>query len=476
MSKSIDRPAVRSIPRGFILGVLSAAVIVQVCFIGLALKTTGHVDGMAFRSVDGREFMNLAKNVAGHGRFSQDPQQPFRPDTWRCPGYPILLAACVRCFGDSPLAPVLLQQVLAVAGVLLVVRIASAWMSARRACLLGLLWAVEPYRGYYSLWLLSETWFVFLLVLAVFIWQSWYEQQGSLRRLMVVGMLVGLMVLTRPLAMALIPVLLGAALFVPGGLSRRCLRFVVCLAGLAILLVPWCLRNRVVAGRFAISHQGGVVLTYYKAVEVVLWHRGQTRQRYDPQTLHAVWEEFDERVRRRWSAEHGALTPQAAKDISWPQIAWGHVSQVNPLLLDRPIAQVGWEVLGEHPLSSLSCWLSRCGSILVFPLSLAIDPPDQPEALPFASLLPSASASARRLLAVLLAAPFALLTFLAGRAALRLICVRKWYGLTFFLLPSIAMLLATSPQTDPRFRLPIIPFLLILAAINAKPAEVPTST
>jgi hypothetical protein len=40
--------------------------------------------------------------------------------------------------------------------------------------------------------------------------------------------------------------------------------------------------------------------------------------------------------------------------------------------------------------------------------------------------------------------------------------------LAFCALPALALVAATSPQLDPRFRIPVIPFLLLLAACRGK--------
>jgi len=366
-----DTSPVASVPLHVLAAVLVAAAVVQAAFLGLAVKTTGQLDGLAYRSIDGQEFMSLARNIARHGRFTQDENPPFHPDTWRCPGYPLLLAACVGILGDTAIGPILLQQVLAVGSAGLLVLIASRWTSPRRAGLIGLLWLLDPYRGYYTLWILSETWFVLLLLLGLWVWQRWMDHRTPVDLLMV-GVIAGFAILTRPIAAVLIPPILVGALVPQGRFRQRLVRAGTCAIGLLVPVGPWVARNKLVAGRFALSHQPGTVLTYYKAVEVVLWAEGRTRHRYTPAAVHDVWERFDERVRRRWSALHGPLSPKAEQDVAWPQIAWGRVRAVNPLLLDREVRHVGLETLVERPGATLACWMARCASILTFPLTLAL--------------------------------------------------------------------------------------------------------
>jgi len=450
-----------------VLGVvLIAGVVVQAAFVAMAVRATGRVDGFALRSVDGQEFMCLAQNLAQHGIFSQDDKSPFHPDTWRCPGYPLLLAGCVRLLGNGTIGPILVQQGLAVLSVGLLVSIASRWMSTRRAGVVGALWLLDPYRGYYALWILSVTWFVALLLLAVWIWQRGWKGTRSPWLAGALGAVVGLAVLTRPIGMVLVPVVVLGTLAGGGGTRHRLGRTLACLVGLSLLLGPWLIRNRLVAGRFALSHQTGTVLTYYKAAEIVLWAEDRANERYDEDAVHDVWDRFDQRLRERWSAQHGPLTPEARRDIAWPQVAWGRVRAVDPLLLDRQTLRVGLTVLAEHPVATASCWLWRCGSILTFPLGLAIWPPDAADALPFAGMLPNLSITSRRGLAALLAAPFVVLAIVAGCRAIVSIRSDRFAHVLACALPLLALLLATSPQLDPRFRVPMIPFLLLMAAIR----------
>jgi 4-amino-4-deoxy-L-arabinose transferase-like glycosyltransferase len=304
------------------------------------------------------------------------------------------------------------------------------------------------------------------VLLAVGLWQRWYWGARRPAVLVMLGMVIGLTVLTRPLAAVLVPVLILGTLLVDGIPLQRLGRTAVCLLGLALVVGPWLVRNRIVAGRFVLSHQAGTVLTYYKAIEVVFWNADQTRQRYSQEAIHRVWEHFDEQVRQRWAADHGPLSADQARDIAWPQIAWGRVRTVNPVLLDQEVRRVGLQTLAEHPWATAGCWLTRCGSILTFPLTLAIHPPSDPRSLPFANLLPNLSPARRRAFALVLAGPFVLVTVLAAWRLRFLVRARLAFPLLTCLVPVVALLVATSPQEDPRFRVPMIPLLLLLAAIK----------
>jgi len=452
--------------RGVMVLVLIAAVLVQAGFLMLAVRTTGRIDGFALRSIDSHEFMRLARTLARHGVFSQDEGPPFRPDTWRGPVYPLFLAACIGLFGDNMVAVVLAQQLLALCSVSLLVVTAAQWMSPRRAGIVGILWVLDPYRGYYTLWILSETCFALFLLVAIRVWQYQRTARTPLVAAFTLGLAAGTTVLVRPIGVALIPLALCGAALAPSRGRTWLARLVACLVGVSVTVGSWMGRNKVVAGDFALSHVTGPVLTYFKVKEVLLWAQGQTSKRYDDAVTQRLWEQFDRQIRDRWVRTYGPLSPQARQELVWSEITTGRVRAVNSLLLDRDTMQVGLAILKEHPWATATCWAARCVSILTFPLNLAIWPPDTTSAFPFAVLLPDVSLSARRAFGALLALPYVVLSIMAAWRAIRLLSARQWSVVFTCWAPALALLLAASPQEDPRFRLPMIPLLLIVAGMG----------
>jgi hypothetical protein len=91
----------------------------------------------------------------------------------------------------------------------------------------------------------------------------------------------------------------------------------------------------------------------------------------------------------------------------------------------------------------------RCGSVLTFPLNLALKPPrglkvGRPQSLAIG------------------------VVYLALSVAVIVRIARRWltFSQVFFPLAClVALLLATTPQLDPRFRVPMIPLLLVIALL-----------
>lgn len=210
-------------------------------------------------------------------------------------------------------------------------------------------------------------------------------------------------------------------------------------------------RNQFVAGHFALSHQGGVVVAYFKAAEVMLWREGRTEDRLLETTLnplqreqpHPVWDEIDERLRRKLRS----LPDDVRSTLSWRNLAQGNETAADSFVVSRALGEVGWSYLTAEPFTTFVCCVIRCGSILTFPLNLALKPPT--------------GVAGHRLDCLATALPYiALALWVLTRLITRRISLRE----TFFPLAcTLALLLATTPQLDPRFRVPMIPFLLVIA-------------
>ncbi len=437
-----------------------ASLLVHACvLVGVHLRT-GSADAYAFNSLDGIEYYQLARNLAYHGSFSQSEEPPLALDSWRTPGYPVFLALVIRLVGDAPVWLIVAQQVLASLSVCLLYRIGCCFLTQRRAILLAFLFLLEPYRLYYSTWLLTTTCFVFVLILIWKTWQLAHEQQ-RFRWFVVTGVLCGVAILVRPLAL-LIPFILVMGCFARGlwqyrkGITERAGRIILGGAMLAIcsgaVVSTWMARNHAQFDHFALSDQGGVVLAYFKAAEVVLWRQGRTADRYmetslDPSQAtspHAVWDDIDRRLSIRFSG----LSPETRSELNWTKLAQGNDSSLDSFVVSNALSGIGASLLMESPLSTLACCSIRCGSILAFPASLALDAPFGFER--------------RHARYGLLALPYVLLVL---AVAYRIIRGSSMWHMYLPLAMTAALLFASTPQLDPRFRVPILPFLLFVALL-----------
>ena len=422
-----------------------------------AHQRTGRLDGYAFSSLDSREYYQLAMNLAHHSRFSHSESPPLDPDTWRTPGYPFFLAIHMLLFGDSPRSVIVMQQLLNLVNTLLLAFLALKYMSTRRALLAGLLFVFEPYHHFYSLWLMPTTMFVTILLL---IWHVWHRATapGRWQWSALLGALTGFAILLWPLSI-LLPVVVLVGLGIEWFRQREKRKvlfraFGVTLAAMMLIVGAWVGRNKVVAGRFALSHQSGIVLSYFKATEVVLWRLGRTADRYAETSLaeergdqpHIVWEDIDARLRNHFAE----LPAEQLNQLQWAKLAQGNKTDLDPFEVSAALRSIGLEMLLQEPLSTLACCFVRCFSILTFPLNLAIYPPTEP----YTPDRLGAAAKGGIYLALLM-----------GVLA-RLLMERPLLEQIYFPLAcTLALLLASTPQLDPRLRVPMIPLLLFVALL-----------
>ena len=446
--------------------VLCVAGAVHGLALGAVRVRTGSLETYAFRSLDSWEYYNLALNIEKNGTFSQRSAPPYEPDTWRTPGYPLFLVMLISILGAGATRLVIAQHVIAALSAWLLFQVARPHLGGRRAMVASLLFLLEPYHLYYAFWLMSETLFVALLLLAWYAWDRAHAGQGSAWYALT-GLLTGMLVLVRPVALLLpatlviTTIILSLRTSVPAagrlsGLVRGPLVFALT-CGLTV--GNWMARNRIVADHFALSSQGGVVLAYFKATEVELWRTGQAANRYletslDPAHLedpHPVWESIDTQLRDRLSY----LPAEQRDQLRWPNLAQGNRTSVDSFEISRALGSIGWSAIAGHPSAAISCSAVRCGELLAFPLSLAVTW--------------HAGISVNRVRAGAIGAAYALLSIacaarlLRGRATLR--------SIGFPMACAFALLLMTTPQLDPRLRLPLIPLMLVIALLSNRPAS-----
>ena len=451
------------------VGLIIAAVLVHAASMAWVQYRTGRLDAYAFTSLDCGEYYAIARNIVRHGEFSQSVEPPYSPDTWRTPGYPLLLAGTMLLAGESPTALIVVQRLTALTSVLFFFAIASRHMSPRRALIASLIFLLEPYHLFYAFWLLSTTFFTLALVVTWWLWER-ARESASLWRYSVLGLMTGFLVLIWPGGI-LIPVFVLAAFLIgrrTESTSPHCHvatsphkpRLALALTAIACASLPmaWMTRNKIVAGYFALSHQSGIVLAYFKATEVELWRQGRTQDRYIETSLnpahrespHTVWDEIDSKLWDRlagWSA--------AGAGLKWQSLAQGNKTPHDSFEISRALASIAQSMLLGAPGSTIACCIVRAADNLTFPLSLAIKPAE--------------GAPVNRLKAGLLGVAYMLLTVAAGAGAWR--ARKHWPALYFPFACVIALALTTTPQIDPRFRVPMIPLLAFLALFPVRRAE-----
>jgi 4-amino-4-deoxy-L-arabinose transferase-like glycosyltransferase len=189
----------------------------------------------------------------GYLHFSGDPTAHWPP------GYPLVLAGVYRITGDSLLAGYLLNAVLGSVSVVLVYLVGLKAFGRPAALLGALLLALWPNNVYASSLILTEPLFTALLLLIIVVtaYLLLGQRTPTLRSAAVAGLLLGAASLVRGEALALLLVI-GPILLVRWRSWRRTFGVLaVILAGMAVVVGPWTIRNALRMDSFLLISTSG---------------------------------------------------------------------------------------------------------------------------------------------------------------------------------------------------------------------------
>lgn len=222
-----------------------------------------------FVSPDSFEYDRLALNlVAGHG-YSLATSSPFTPDVSRTPTYPLVLAAIYALAGHEPRAAVAVNILLGAGACILTALIGRRALGARAGTLAGLFLATDLTSVVYSLTLMTEPIFTVLILLCTLkIVQIVGNTRSGVGGTLQAAVWCGLAILTRPIGLFL-PLVLGPMLgvFRPSAVDRKRLTVVFCFTAIALLFpAAWTVRNYLVAGLAQPTSIIAINAYYHRAV------------------------------------------------------------------------------------------------------------------------------------------------------------------------------------------------------------------
>jgi 4-amino-4-deoxy-L-arabinose transferase-like glycosyltransferase len=421
---------------------------------------------------DAPEYLRLADNLVRHRVFSLDTGPRFRPDVFRTPVYPMFLAGFSHVF-SNPILPALVGQLL--------ISLVLVWTTYaltrelgtdnKTASTAALLVAMSPNLAFLTSKLVTETLFTLLLVLTVMLLNR-FRLAGRAQELVGVGVLSGLLILTRPIA-TFFPLVVSAYLFCLS-LKRRTVPFsssLIPLAAASIVVLPWVVRNGQATGRYVISTVSERNLYLYWAAAVL--------------------------------ASEQNISLAAARDsmMAEAENEFGPLDSADEAALWGQLSLVGWRHLRSSPARTLAVHLVGCAAAWTLPLSIrpllvhsgaatntdfAPTPHLGQQAIWLLGQLRFGAALSlvwRERLSRM--PPFARLVLIwAGLFHLGLmlslvisLLVRPNRGLLWLLLPVLYFTLSVGPVGDARFRAPIEPFLVVVACaglasvLNPRPAR-----
>lgn len=160
---------------------------------------------------DAVQYCDYAWNLAYYHTFSMAPpgSDVVAPDSFRDPGYPLLLAILLRLFGSGNAwyhAVLLAQAILGALSSGLAVLISGRWLKANAALAVGLMVAAWPHNVAISGYLLSETLFGFVLLIALLV-LGWAGRSQRRTRWAAAGMAFGAASMINATAVPFVPLL-----------------------------------------------------------------------------------------------------------------------------------------------------------------------------------------------------------------------------------------------------------------------------
>lgn len=201
----------------------------------------------------------------------------FCGDTFRTPVYPAFVATFYALFGAKPWIVLLVQVVLNTASGFLLFRICQRLFTINSVGYIALLlFAFDPQQIIFSTYLYTDILFVFILLLCVLLLIRGV-QENKISLFVVSGILSGILILTRPIAIYL-PAVLGFFVFIwaKTDFVQR-LRYTVAIVVLAYLtIVPWMYRNYKYYDHFELSSINGYNLLFYNAAFTEVNHTTKT--------------------------------------------------------------------------------------------------------------------------------------------------------------------------------------------------------
>jgi 4-amino-4-deoxy-L-arabinose transferase-like glycosyltransferase len=372
------------------------------------------------------------------------------PELLRTPLYPMFLALVLKLTGDSLVNVVLVQFVLSTFNVLLTYLLAKEYFSSSIAVAASLFLAIGLESITSQFFILTETLFTTLFLGVVY---CLTEYKITLRRnwLISAAILMGLSILCRPIALYFpIIILIFLAFLHSNELKDLLVSCGIFLIVVSAVLAPWYLRSYVITGKPILSTIANINLLFYNAasLEADMAKRGLDQQQ----------ELYNNKVQA------------VLKEMNIPK------TESN---LDTVYSDMAKEIILEHPVQYFIIHLKYDIRNFLPGMAGALEilaPSDKggregAEILRREGLYSVFSKYfGDRWINLLILAPFiailGIIYFADLIGIIVLVNQRKWFILGILLLPIAYFLLIPGAPSNSRFRVPVMPYMSILAGIG----------
>ena len=240
------------------------------CFIFLSIIDNNLPYSFPLINLDAREYYQLANNLINYHVFSLSQTPPLVPDSFRTPAYPIFLAINLLLFKNFYVILFIQMVMSGLIGVITYKILVLFFKNKKSGLISALLFAFEPSALYYSNMFLTETFFLFCLLISIY----YFLKIDVLlnKNIILSGIFLGIAILTRPLALFLPFVLILIFLFLKKIKFKQkmiiTLLFFLCIFA---VIFPWCIRNKIIFNSYNISSVGSFNLYYFNAMRYFIY-------------------------------------------------------------------------------------------------------------------------------------------------------------------------------------------------------------
>jgi len=369
------------------------------------------------------------------------------PTAVRTPIYPLFLASGMAVFGENIFALVLLQIFVGTVNIYFVYKIAQRFFTTKIALVSAFLLAVSIESVTHSIYLLTETLFVLLFLLSTYCFAIYFKS-GRKQLLFLSGVLLGVAILTRPFIMYYPLFLIVIILFRSDTFIIRVKE--VSLFSLACLMIvtPWVVRNHFVVGIPTVSTISSHNLYFYNALSYDASKRNIREDLLLMEYENLLMQNIHDSGLPDTEANRARVASALAKNIIFSNpvdYSLNHLKHnANSLLPDTSLLELLGLSYGQKGTLAV---LKHSG------IFAAINHYFEDDGWMILLLVPS--------ILVLL------VSYLGwGIATVQLFWKRHFFPLVFLSLPILYGLMLPGSPSTPRFRVPVMPFLCILAALG----------
>ena len=255
--------------RSIVFAIVSVFILVYSALYALTLYSV-HQNGFSSEHFivgspggDGSQYILLAHTLLENGRFSFGPTEP--PDTFRTPGYPFFIALMLFLTGSIIFMPIG-QIILTACSVELIFLVGARFFNRGIGLAAAVLFALDPYLSMVMFLSASDTLFVFVLLLSIYVLTV--PERLGLSRAFCGGVLIGMLALVRPIGLYIFPLIVLWLLWEGRGEWKRALQtMALFLIGMGLVVVPWMARNYAHYGSASISSIGAYNLLFYNLTD-----------------------------------------------------------------------------------------------------------------------------------------------------------------------------------------------------------------